>query len=115
MWASAPYRDHRDLLIRCSFPINYDRQSIDGPVDLDLHVALLARAGELKFSDLPITLSPQELVRLSMKSAALWSLLSMAKEHDAVAIECAEASKQPGGAARLHLRECALSSPKLGE
>src|SRR5436190_1445104 len=56
MWAKAPYKDYQQLLIRCSFPINYDQRSIDGPVDLDLHVALLAGNGELKFADLPVSL-----------------------------------------------------------
>jgi hypothetical protein len=103
MWAKAPYRDYQELLIRCYFPIDYNRQSIGGPLDLDLHVALLARDGRMKFAELPISLSPQEVVGLAMKSAALWSLLSMAKQHENVALVCEQESKKPGGAARLHL------------
>jgi hypothetical protein len=103
MWSTAPYKDYQQLFIRCCFPIDYEQRSIDGPVDLDLHVALLARNGKLKFDELPITLTSQELVRLSMKSAALWSLLSMAQQHDIVALVCDQETKKPGGAARLHL------------
>ena len=103
MWAVAPYRDYRQLLIRCYFPIDYDKRSIGGPLDLDLHVALLARKGKLKFAELPVSLSTQELVRLTIKSAALWSLLSMAQQNTVVALLCEQESKNSGGAARLHL------------
>ena len=89
--------------IRCCYPIDYGLRTIDGPVDLDLHVALLARNGKLRFDELPIPLTSQELVRLSMKSAALWSLLSMAQQHDIVALVCDQESKKPGGTARQHL------------
>ncbi len=103
MWAQTPYKDYQRLLIRCLFPIDYDRRSIDGSVDLDIHVALLARGHKLKFAELPIALSPKELVRLGMKSAALWSLSSMAEQHDSVAVICDQESKKPGGAARILL------------
>ena len=76
---------------------------IDGLVDLDLHVALLARSGNLKFDDLPVHLSSEELLRLAMKSAALWSLKSFAQRNQIVARLCHEESKKPGGAARLRL------------
>jgi hypothetical protein len=113
-WATPPYEDYQQLLIRCCFPINYDHRSIDGPVDLDLHVALLARSHKLKFADLPVPLSREEVVRLATKSAALWSLLSMAKQHNAVARLCERESKKPGGAARLHLG-AVVASPVDGE
>jgi hypothetical protein len=103
MWARPLYRDYRKLLIRCCFPIDYDQRSIDGPIDLDLHVALLARNGKLKFAELPISLSTQELMQLAIKSGALWSLLSIAQQNDNVALLCDQESKKPGGAARLHL------------
>jgi len=99
-WAEAPYRDYQQLLIRCSFPIDYEQRSIDGPVDLDLHVALLARNGELKFDELPINLSGKDVLHLAMKSAALWSLRSMAQQNQVVARLCIVESSKPGGAAR---------------
>jgi hypothetical protein len=114
-WATPPYMHYQQLFIRCCFPIKYDQRAIDGPVDLDLHVALLARSHELKFADLPIPLSPKELVRLATKWAALWSLLSMAKQHDAIARLCERESKEPGGAARLHLGKVVASLNDGGE
>jgi hypothetical protein len=104
VWMSAPYKGYRELLIRCQFPINFERRLIDASVDLDLHVAISARNGTLKFAELPIPLSTQELLRLAMKSAAVWSLLSMADQHDVVAKVCDQESKKSGGAARLLLR-----------
>jgi hypothetical protein len=112
MWVMSPYKEYQQLLARCSFPIDYDRRSIGGPLDLDLHVSLLARSRELKFAELPIPLSPRELVRLAMKSAACWSLLSMAQQHDAVARVCEQESKKPGGAARLHLGSAQVTLSK---
>ena len=97
---STLYRDYRQLLIRCLFPIDYDQRSIDGPLDLDLHVALLARDGKLKFAELPVLLSTKELLQLGMKSAALWSLLSMAQQHESVALLCVQESPKPGSAAQ---------------
>jgi len=99
-WADGPYRDYQQLLIRCSFPIDYEQRSIDGPVDLDLHVALLARSGELRFDELPIDLSSQDVLHLAMKSAALWSLRSMAQQNQVVSWVCIDESLKPGGAAR---------------
>jgi hypothetical protein len=112
MWTRAPFKDYQQLLIRCSFPINYDLRSIDGPVDLDVHVALLARHGDLKFADLPVALSSQELLSLSMKSASLWSLLAMAKQHQVVANVCDQEAKKSGGAARLLLGN--VRAPRRG-
>jgi len=103
MWAEMPYKDYQRLLIRCDFPIDYDRRSIDGPFDLDIYAARLALGHKLKFAELPIALSPKELVRLGMKSAALWSLSSMAEQYDSVAVICDQESKKPGGAARIYL------------
>jgi hypothetical protein len=113
-WSTAPHRDYQQLLVACCFPIDYDNRSVDGPVDLDIHVALLARSHKLKFADLPIPLSPKELVRLAMKSAALWSLLAMAKQHEVVAQICETESKRSGGAARLHLAAAARRPPGGG-
>jgi hypothetical protein len=99
-WEEAPYREYRQLLIRCSFPIDYEKRSITGPVDLDLLVALWARNGELKFDELPVQLSSEDVVHLAMKSAALWSLQSFAQQNQVVARLCNEESLKPGGAAR---------------
>lgn len=102
-WAEEPYNNYREMFIRCMFPIDYEKRSIDGPLDLDLHVALLARNGDLKFNELPFPLTQNELLHLAMKSAALWSLRSRAKQNGIVASFCNEASKKSGGPARLHL------------
>jgi hypothetical protein len=102
-WAATPHRDYQQLLIRCSFPIDYERQTIAGPLDLDLHVALLARGGELKFAELPVQLSTPDLMHLAMKGAALWSLRSFAQQNQVVARLCDEESRKSGGAARQHL------------
>jgi hypothetical protein len=106
MWAEAAYRKYQQTLIRCSFPIDYEKRVVDGPVDLDLHVALLARSGELTFEELPVHLSPQDIMHLAMKSAALWSLRSVAERNPVVARLCHEESKKLGGAARVHLANC---------
>jgi hypothetical protein len=102
-WEQAPYRDYRQTFLRCVFPINYESRTIDGPVDLDLHAALLARNGELKFAALPIELALPELLHLAMKSAALWSLRCFARTHAEVARLCSDEAEKPGGAGRAHL------------
>jgi hypothetical protein len=99
--------DYQRLLVQGGFPIDYDQGSIDAPLDLDLHVALLARKGQLEYDQLPVALTYKEVKRTAMKSAALWSLLSMAEQHEAVANFCEEESHKPGGAARLHLGSAA--------
>ena len=99
-WTEEPYRSYRETFIRCVFPVNYEKRLVGGPVDLDLHVALAARNGDLKFIELPFQLTHHELVRLAMKSAAVWSLNSMARQNEVVATFCREASKKVGGAAR---------------
>lgn len=91
------------LLTRCDFPIDYDRRLLAPGVDLDLHVALLAKNGKLKFDELPFALSSAETMKLAMKSAALWSLRSLAATDDQVAELCQIASRSPGGASRLLL------------
>ena len=93
------------LFARCSFPIRFEESSIDGPLDLDLGIALSAKAGQLKFAELPIELSPSELVRIAAKSAAVWSLRALAATHPLVAQLCVEASTTAGGAGRLHLAQ----------
>jgi hypothetical protein len=103
VWTEEPFRAYRSLLLRCAIPIDYENRSIEGPVDLDLHIALLARSGELKFEQLPVALAPQELIGAAMKSAALWSLRSFAERDPLVARICKEESQKPGGAARQHL------------
>ncbi len=102
-WDRQPHAGYQQLLIRCHFPVDCERRLIGGPLDLDLHVALLARGGDLKFSELPFALSPDELLHLATKSAAVWSLRSMAQQNPAVAALCKEESLRPGGAARMHL------------
>ena len=94
----------RKLLADCVFPIDYELRKIDGPVDLDIHVARCAKAGKLKFAELPFPLAPQELLHLAMKSAALWSLNSMSDQDELVAAICHEESAIRGGASRLLLR-----------
>ena len=102
-WAEEPYRTYRELLARCMFPVDYGKKSLAAQLDLDLHVALLVRNGDLKFDELPCSLVQNDLLRLAMKSAALWSLRSMAKQSAVVALFCNEASKRSGGPARLYL------------
>lgn len=94
--------DTETLLHDCMFPIDFEKQIINEPVDLDIHVALCARAGELKFAQLPIDLSENELIHLAMKSAAIWSLTSNSRTHQIVAEFC-KAETEGSGAARRHL------------
>lgn len=98
-WKFAP------LFARCAFPVQFDTMSIGGPMDLDLGVALCARAGKLKFAELPVSLSQNEFVRIAAKSASVWSLRSNALRHPLVAQLCREEATKPGGAARTHLRD----------
>jgi len=91
------------------FPIDYGDKKINGPLDLDILVALLARDGRLRFEDLPISLTDEEMVRLSMKSAALWSLLSMSKQDSRVANVCKNEAVHDGGAARILLENAGMS------
>lgn len=106
------YRDYSEMFIRCTFPINYEQRLVDGPLDLDLHVALLARNGDLKFNELPFPLSSTELLRLALKSAAVWSLRSFAKQNEVVARICNQESKKAGGAARQLLANAGSSLSK---
>jgi hypothetical protein len=91
------------VLVRCTFPIDYDARRVDGPLDCDLHVALNAKNGKLKFAELPFVLTQEELIHLATKSAAVWSLRVQAQQHELVARICDEEAKRPGGAARSHL------------
>lgn len=94
-----------EQLVEWVFPINYENRTVDSPVDLDLHVALLARNGELKFDDLPIQLPMDDLIHLSMKNAALWSLLAISKDDTQVAEICKREAQIEGGAARVILKK----------
>lgn len=102
-WGKRAIAKYRPMLVRCQFPIDYDAGTISQGVDLDVHVALNAKSGNLKFSELPIELSTQELIHLSTKSAALWSLRTLSKEHKPVSEICALAAAQAGGVARRML------------
>jgi hypothetical protein len=66
-------------------------------------VALAARAGQLKFSELPVPLSQAEASRIAAKSAAVWSLQVNSEVHAPVARLCELEATRPGGAARLLL------------
>ena len=90
-------------LAEWSFPIDCEEQTLGGPVDLDIHVAILVKYGQLKFDELPIQIPARDLVHLSMKSAALSSLLSMSGQDPNVAEICVRQSKVKGGAGRSHL------------
>lgn len=100
MWGHAPYRDYQLMFDRCVFPIDYDQSSIAGPVDLDLHVALLLKNRALQLTELPIPFSAVEVQYMAMKSAAVWSLRSQAETFPQVAQICREESVKPGGASR---------------
>lgn len=102
-WHDPPLDAYQRLFVRCGFPIDYQARLIRSPLDIDLHVALLAAAGKLKFDALPVALSQDELIRLSMKSAAVWSLRTFAQSHPIVADICVREAARPGGAARAQL------------
>jgi hypothetical protein len=93
------------VFARCGIPVQLESLDIGGPLDVDLSVALAARARQLKFVELPVPLTEAELIRIAAKSAAVWSLKVNAKAHALVARLCElEATKQ-GGAGRLLLAE----------
>lgn len=91
------------LFQRMAFPIVFSESRVDGPVDLDLSVAITARNGQLKFSELPFVLTQHEVIRIAAKSAAVWSLRAIAVQHERIATLCAQEATKPGGAARLLL------------
>jgi hypothetical protein len=91
------------VFARCMIPVVVEARAIDGPLDVDLSIALAARAGRLKFAELPIPLSQSELVRIAAKSAAVWSLNANAVTHQPVKEVCAVEATRPGGAARVLL------------
>jgi hypothetical protein len=97
------YSRYQQQLAKWSFPIDFTNRSVGGPVDMDLHVALLAKRGQLKFSELPVQIPMEDQIHLAMKSAALWSLLSMSREDPNVADICRRESRIVGGVARSHL------------
>lgn len=90
----------RDLVERYHFPIDVDSRQIHGPLDLDIYVARVVQAGALKFADLPFTIPPADLLHLAMKSAALWSVTSMAEQDPLVFKICQEEATHSGGSAR---------------
>jgi len=91
------------FLHKCLYPIDFDKKIIDGPVDLDIHTALNALEGNLKFDQLPIELSDEDVIRLSMKSAVVWSFNSNADRNEIVARFCEVEAVRAGGAGRLLL------------
>ncbi len=97
------FEEYLPKLADWMFPLQPESRTIDSPLDLDIHVALLAKAGKLKFKDLPVEVPQKDLVRLAIKSAALWSLVSMSRQNEEVSKICKVESKVRGGAARLHL------------
>lgn len=92
------------VFARCAFPVELESTTIGGPLDLDLSVALAARAGKLKFTELPVPLANEELLRIAAKSAAVWSLRAIATTHPEIAQLCEAESQRTGGAGRLLLR-----------
>jgi hypothetical protein len=106
-WGRRRIAKFRPLLIRCVFPVDYENCRMEEGVDLDLPVALNAKNPQLRFDELPIKLSIPECIRLAVKSAAVWSLRSIAEKHERVAEICAVEAKRPGGMARQ------LLAPKL--
>jgi len=102
-WDAQPYAGYRDLFVRILFPVDYDEGTVDGPVDIDLLIAMQARDGQLKFDELPFEYSGDAPVRAAMKSAAVWSLTAKARDDPAVARLCAKAAPEKGGAARFLL------------
>jgi len=101
--SSTEYFEYHQRLADWMFPIDYDNRTIEKPLDLDLHVALLAKNGQLKFDELPVQLSREVLICLSMKSAALWSLVSISKDDIQVSEICKREALKKGGVARTHL------------
>lgn len=100
------------VFARCMIPVRLESMDIDGPLDVDLSVALAAKARKLKFAELPVPISEAEALRIAAKSAAIWSLRANAAGHPSVARLCAlEATKQ-GGAARLHLADLVGASSR---
>ena len=99
-WDAPPYAGYRDLFVRLLFPVDYEEGTVDGPVDIDLHIAMQARAGNLKFHELPFEFEDDTAIRAAMKSAAVWSLTSKARQDPTVARLCAKAARERGGAAR---------------
>lgn len=99
-WGRRRIEKLKPMFVRCVFPIDYEHGSIEEGVDLDVHVAVNARSGNLKFSELPFELSQAECVRLAVKSAALWSLRANAAVHERVAEICAVEATRQGGCAR---------------
>jgi hypothetical protein len=100
-------RSFAPVFARCGIPVRLESLDIDGPLDVDLSVALAARAGQLKFVELPVPLSEAEAIRIVAKSAAIWSLKANAKAHPPVARLCELEATKPGGAARSLLAELA--------
>ncbi len=97
------FQKYLEVFARCHFPIDVETRRIDGPVDLDISVGLTARAGQLKFAELPFPLSQDELLRLATKCTAVWSLKDLAKRHERLFEWCLEEARRPGGAGRLLL------------
>jgi hypothetical protein len=88
------------VFARCAIPVRLETLDIDGPLDVDLSVALAAKNAGFKFAELPVQLTQAEVTRIAAKSAAVWSLRANAAVHAPVAELCAVEAGRPGGAAR---------------
>lgn len=69
---------------------------------MDLSIALAAKAGKLKFVELPVPISETEALRIATKSAAVWSLRANSI-HEPIAQLCEVEAKKQGGASRVLL------------
>jgi hypothetical protein len=109
-WNAQPYLGYLKLFSRILFPVDIETGAIDGPVDIDLLIAMQVRDGNLQFDELPFEFGDDVAIRAAMKSAAVWSLTMKAEEHPTVTRLCREAAEQTGGAARMLLAKANTKS-----
>lgn len=96
-------RARADVLAALGLAIDLDARAIRHDGDLDLWAW---RAAEARTPVFPaLELEGDDLIALSLKGAALWSLRLNARDHALVAEVCRTAADAPGGPARRLLRD----------
>lgn len=85
--------------------VDLDAKAILTNADLDCLCFSIAERKFPIFKHLPFTLAREDLLVLSSKGAALWSLRLNSAQHARVTEICCVERSRPGGAARLRLTE----------
>lgn len=109
-FGGAKRRAKADALRELGLDVDLETRAIRSEGDLDCLSFSIAERKLPIFQHL--ALSPQDLIALSVKAAALWSLRLNAVHHEIVAACCRAEAERPGGPARRLLRTVSAADSK---